>query len=270
MTAPATTTSSCRRTARQVAFDSDRDGERGVYVADANGRGVRRVSGDGYAAVPTWAPDGGRLAFLRAEPGRPGVWNLWLLDRDTGRQTRLTSFQRGQVWGGAWFGDGRRIAYSHEDRLRSTTWRRARCASSRRRCSGGSSAPRPCRPTAAGSCSRCSATAPGCSTSSAASCSACCRIRRRKSSHGRPMDGGSPTTASAAAAGTCGRWRRRSAAPPSRDAPGAPAPPRRRAASARAPRRAAPRSGTAGLEHLAVGVDPNRPIEASSSAWVRK
>jgi Tol biopolymer transport system component len=86
-------------------------------VADANGRGVRRVSGEGYAAVPTWAPDGDRLAFLRAEPGRPGVWNLWLLDRDSGRQTRLTSFRRGQVWGGAWFGDGRRIAYSHEDRL---------------------------------------------------------------------------------------------------------------------------------------------------------
>ena len=101
----------------QVAFDSDRDGERGVYVADANGRGVRKVSGDGYAAVPTWAPDGKRLAFLRAEPQRPTVWNLWLLDRGTGRQTRITSFQRGQVWGGAWFGDGRRIAYSHEDRL---------------------------------------------------------------------------------------------------------------------------------------------------------
>src|SRR4029453_6743333 len=97
-----------------VAFDSDRDGERGVYVADANGHGVRKVSGDGYAAVPTWAPDGKRLAFLRAEPLRPRVWNLWLLDRDTGRQTRITSFRQGQVWGGAWFRDGRRIAYSHE------------------------------------------------------------------------------------------------------------------------------------------------------------
>ena len=68
-------------------------------------------------AVPTWAPDGKRLAFLRAETERPAVWNLWLLDRGTGRQTRITSFQRGQVWGGAWFGDGRRIAYRHEDQL---------------------------------------------------------------------------------------------------------------------------------------------------------
>ncbi len=101
----------------QVAFDSDRDGERGVYVAGADGRGLRKVSGDGYAAVPTWAPDGRRLAFLRAEPQQSRVWNLWLLDRDSGRQTRITSFRTGQVWGGAWFGDGKRIAYSHEDRL---------------------------------------------------------------------------------------------------------------------------------------------------------
>ena len=100
-----------------IAFDSDREGERGVYVAKADGTGVRRVSGPGYAAVPTWAPDGRRLAFLRAEPDRASVWNLWLLDRDSGKQTRVTSFRRGQVWGGAWFADGKRIAYSHEDRL---------------------------------------------------------------------------------------------------------------------------------------------------------
>ena len=102
---------------RSVAFDSDRDGVRGVYVARADGSGVRRVSGDGYAAVPTWSPDGRRLAFLRAENNRPAVWNLWLLDLDTGEMARLTNYRYGQVWAGAWFPDGRRIAYSHEDRL---------------------------------------------------------------------------------------------------------------------------------------------------------
>ncbi len=100
-----------------VAFDSDRDGVRGVYVADADGRGVRRISGPGHAAVPTWSPDGRQLAFIRAERDRPAVWNLWLHDRDSGRETRVTGFRRGQVWGGAWFADGRRIAYSHEDAL---------------------------------------------------------------------------------------------------------------------------------------------------------
>ncbi|MEO6007111.1 MAG: hypothetical protein ABIU38_03565 [Vicinamibacteraceae bacterium] len=104
-------------TGTSVAFDSDRDGVRGVYVATAEGRDVHRVSGPGYAAVPTWAPDGDRLAFIRGEADRPAVWNLWLLDVQTGRQSRLTSFARGQVWGATWFVDGRRVAFSHEDRL---------------------------------------------------------------------------------------------------------------------------------------------------------
>jgi TolB protein len=100
-----------------VAFDSDRDGVRGVYVANSDGSGVRRVSGAGYAAVPTWSPDGRRLAFLRAENDRPSVWNLWALDLRSGDMTRLTNHRYGQVWSGAWFPDGRRVAYSHEDQL---------------------------------------------------------------------------------------------------------------------------------------------------------
>jgi hypothetical protein len=101
----------------RVAFDSDRDGERGVYVANRDGSGVKRVSGAGYAAVPTWSPGGDRLAFVRAEGDRPHVWNLWLLTLATGEMQRLTSFKYGQTWGASWFGDGRRIAYTHEDRL---------------------------------------------------------------------------------------------------------------------------------------------------------
>ena len=40
---------------RLVAFDSDRDGARGVYVANRDGSPCSRVSGAGYAAVPTWS-----------------------------------------------------------------------------------------------------------------------------------------------------------------------------------------------------------------------
>jgi len=100
-----------------IAFDSDRDGERAVYIADANGRNVRRITGNGFAAVPSWSPDGRHLTYVRAEPNRPRVWNLWIVDLDTGESKRLTSHRYGQPWGAAWFPDGRRIAYSHEDRL---------------------------------------------------------------------------------------------------------------------------------------------------------
>jgi hypothetical protein len=101
----------------RLAFDSDRDGQRGVYIANRDGTGVQRVSGAGYAAVPTWSPDGTRLAFIRAETDRPRVWNLWVMNLATGADRRLTAFRYGQTWNASWFADGRRVCYTHEDRL---------------------------------------------------------------------------------------------------------------------------------------------------------
>jgi YD repeat-containing protein len=101
----------------RVAFDSDRDGERAVYIADRDGESVTRVTGGGYAAVPSWSPDGTLLAFIKAEPDRARVWNLRLLNVASGDLKRLTNFRNGQVWGASWFPDGRRVAFSHEDRL---------------------------------------------------------------------------------------------------------------------------------------------------------
>jgi Tol biopolymer transport system component len=102
---------------RSLAFDSDRDGERAVYIADRDGASIERVSGDGYAAVPSWSPDMKTLTFVRAEPGRPRVWNLWQRDLFSGELTRLTRYRSGQVWGASWFPDSTRYAFSHDDRL---------------------------------------------------------------------------------------------------------------------------------------------------------
>jgi hypothetical protein len=102
---------------RFVAFDSDRGGVRAVYVAEHDGSNVRRISGDGYAALPTWSPDGSRLAFVRAEPDRPSVWNLWIQPLAGGAAERITEYRYGQTWAASWFPDGHRIAYSHETDL---------------------------------------------------------------------------------------------------------------------------------------------------------
>jgi hypothetical protein len=101
----------------RIAFDSDREGVRAVFVASADGRDARRISGPGYAAVPSWSPDGRRIAFVRADPGASHVWNLWMSDPDGGNIRRLTQHTVGQTWGASWFPDGRRIAYSVETRL---------------------------------------------------------------------------------------------------------------------------------------------------------
>ena len=75
------------------------------------------MSGEGFASVPSWSPDGERLAFVRAEPHAPKVWNLWIVNVDGSGLRRVTRHRVGQAWGGSWFPDGRRIAYSVESRL---------------------------------------------------------------------------------------------------------------------------------------------------------
>ena len=101
----------------RVAFDSDCDGTRGIYVSDADGHEIHRVSGAGFAAVPSWSPDGAQLAFVKAEPNAPRVWNIWIADADGDHLRRVTDYTVGAPWGASWFPDGRRIAYSHETEL---------------------------------------------------------------------------------------------------------------------------------------------------------
>ena len=100
-----------------LAFDSDRDGTRGVYVSRVTGLDARKVSGDGYASVPTWSPDARYLAFAKAETARPRVWNVWVVDVRTGKLRRLSRHRVGQAWGASWFPDANRVAYSIEDTL---------------------------------------------------------------------------------------------------------------------------------------------------------
>ena len=101
----------------RIAFDSDREGTRAVYIADQDGHNVRRVSGDGFAAVPSWSPDGTRLAFVKAEADNPRIWNFWIADLASGQDRQVTFNTSGEPWGGSWFPDGDRIAYSVDDTL---------------------------------------------------------------------------------------------------------------------------------------------------------
>ena len=102
---------------RRIAFDSDRDGVRGVYVANEDGSQVRRVSAAGFAALPSWSPDSKSLVFVRAREDSPEVWNLWTVSLESGELKQLTAHTTGQSWGGSWFPDGRRIAYAQESAI---------------------------------------------------------------------------------------------------------------------------------------------------------
>ena len=52
-------------------FESDREGSQQLYVMNADGSGVRRISGaDGRYSTPVWSPRGDYIAFTKQTSGR--------------------------------------------------------------------------------------------------------------------------------------------------------------------------------------------------------
>ncbi len=60
-----------------------------LYLVDADGRHLRRLTHSRRAFSPTFSPDGRRLAFVGSAGGTA---NVFVLDLETGRQTRHTPF----------------------------------------------------------------------------------------------------------------------------------------------------------------------------------
>jgi Tol biopolymer transport system component len=64
-----------------------------VYLVGADGKRLRALTSDGASWGPDWSPDGRKILFLRPgenreKPKKSGT-DLWLMDANGGRQTRL-------------------------------------------------------------------------------------------------------------------------------------------------------------------------------------
>ncbi|HSN53977.1 MAG TPA: PDZ domain-containing protein [Candidatus Sulfomarinibacteraceae bacterium] len=71
-----------------IAYFSDASGEVALHIAPQDGRGeveVHALEGSGFYDDLKWSPDGTRLSYS------DNSWTLWLLDRATGRQTKIAS-----------------------------------------------------------------------------------------------------------------------------------------------------------------------------------
>jgi TolB protein len=96
---------------RQVAFGSSREGTFQIYLMNADGTGVRRLTdGPGFAARPAWSPDGKRLAFTS---NRDGNYQVHVIGADGRGLCRVTAGSERDDFP-AWHPDGRRLVVVSE------------------------------------------------------------------------------------------------------------------------------------------------------------
>jgi len=97
--------------AGRIAFASTRDGNSEIYVMNADGTGITRLTTDpGADSKPAWSPDGTRIAFVST---RDGNSEIYVMNADGSAITRLTN---DAAFDGApsWSPDGSRIAFVRE------------------------------------------------------------------------------------------------------------------------------------------------------------
>jgi WD40 repeat protein len=103
----------------QLAFTTDRDGNDEIYLVNADGTGLQRLTthptGD---FQPTWAPDGSRLAFAS---DRSGTANIFVMNADGSGVTNLSRSPSSDFLP-AWSPDGSRIAFVRDEGDLATGW----------------------------------------------------------------------------------------------------------------------------------------------------
>jgi Tol biopolymer transport system component len=99
----------CESLGGRIAFDSNRDGNYEIYIMNADGSGLTRLTtdpaGDGSPAV---SPDGARIAF---NSERDGNFEIYVMNADGSDQARLTTEAGAADLSPAWSPDGTRIAF---------------------------------------------------------------------------------------------------------------------------------------------------------------
>ncbi len=92
----------------QIAFFSNRDGNGEIYVMDADGKNLRRLTNNPAADEwPSWSPEGKQIAFTS---NRDGNGEIYVMDADGTDIRRLTN-NPAYDWFPVWSPDGMQIAF---------------------------------------------------------------------------------------------------------------------------------------------------------------
>ena len=100
----------------RILFGSDRDGTPEIYVMDADGTNLVRLTTDAWVQIApatkvtslAWSPDGTRIAFTA---DRAGDRRIFVMNADGTDLVRLTAHPAGNG-APAWSPDGRRLAFT--------------------------------------------------------------------------------------------------------------------------------------------------------------
>jgi Tol biopolymer transport system component/DNA-binding winged helix-turn-helix (wHTH) protein len=105
----------------RIAFQSDRGGDNGVWVSDADGfNTVELVSRPGtVAGTPRWSPDGTKIAF---DWNADGSWDVYVIRSSGGKPVRLTSEPTDDLLP-SWSRDGRWIYFASNRSGRFEVWK---------------------------------------------------------------------------------------------------------------------------------------------------
>lgn len=99
---------------KYIVFNSDRGGNQQLYIMDADGFNVRRLSfGNGRYATPVWSPRGDWIAFTKF--GKDGFYIGIIRPNDVSGSTERMIAAGYLVEGPTWAPNGRVIMYTQQD-----------------------------------------------------------------------------------------------------------------------------------------------------------
>jgi Tol biopolymer transport system component len=96
-------------TGPKIAFDTDRDGNKEIYLMDMDGSNpVNLTNAKGDDSSPLWSPDGKQILFVST---RDGNREVYAMDTDGSNQTNLTN-NKAEDYAPSWSPDGKQILFT--------------------------------------------------------------------------------------------------------------------------------------------------------------
>jgi Tol biopolymer transport system component len=96
----------------KIAFESDRDGDFGLYVMNADGTGVTHlINTGGSDQPPAWSPTGSKIAYVSYVNSTAGKADIFVINPDGTNAVNLTQSDATELWP-VWSPDGTKILFA--------------------------------------------------------------------------------------------------------------------------------------------------------------